>query len=210
MNLKDTIISGYSVSSDGDDSDTNASISLNYTSMSQKTKSVFRRPISVPIELSKNFGIHQPHTEFRAIGTEIFTRLSQKDLWNVAQTCILWLHCSSSNLLLKERSHEWSYNLATGETSLDGFRLPSLVSERSGYDSDGDNNNENQDEKEKEKAKKEVEQSIVREDLKKAPFPHFLKINKTASKFSKSTLAKVIISRRSTYVRVFVCNVCFF
>jgi len=174
--LKECIISGFSVSAGDDEGkkrpSLSSSISLNFTGISQSTTSIFRRPISVPIELKNSTGISQPHVEFRAIGAVIFSHLSQADLWNVARTCILWLHCASSPMLLKESAHTWSYEMYTSATTLDGFRLPKMVkkSDRDNNDDDNNTNNENDAEKAEEKAKEELEQSIIREDLKKAPF----------------------------------------
>jgi len=165
--LQDVIISGFSLSSGGRRQ--RCSLSLNFAGMSTTTKSVFRRPVTVPNGIPE-FGLCQPHERFYGIGPLIFSFLEQQDLWNAARTCVLWLWCASKPSLQKEKSSTWSYEISTSQTTLDGFKLPKVTKgEGLGYNDD-DNNVVDENEKAQEKSKEELEQSIIREDLKKSPF----------------------------------------
>jgi len=171
--LSNTVISGFSMScGESRRRAPGCSISLNFTSISQKTTSSYRRPISVPAGINQN-GIRQPHHEFRALGPTLFSYLTQQDLWHCAQVCVLWLHCANDKSLLKQRTHEWSYDLTSAKASLDGFRLPKLTKDdddNNRYGGNNDDDNVDENEKAEIKAQEEIEQGIIREDLKKSPF----------------------------------------
>jgi len=188
--LFNTVISGFSLScGDGNSRRrVGSSLSLNFTALSQKTTSTYRRPVDVPSGISQN-GIRQPHHDFRAIGPVIFSYLSQQDLWNCARVCVLWLHCANDKSLQKQRTHEWSYDLSTSACTLDGFKLPKLTKSDDNNRGYGNNDDEDVTEEEKKelKAKEEVEQAIIREDLKQSPFSHLFPSKKAAPPSSSTS-----------------------
>jgi len=181
--LYDCIVSGFSVSasasgksrkSRSEDGSQSASVSLNFTALSQKTTSTFRRPILVPTGLST--GLNQLHEDFRVFGPLVFVYLNQYDLFQAAKCCKTFLHSANHQSLLKQLTHEWGYNISDSTSTMDGFKLPNYTKSGEYGSDDDDNDAASSAEKEAKKAKEELEQQIIREDLQKAPFAYlFLK-----------------------------------